>query len=123
MAVNTGQSVTPYTPNWIENQSFDPEFQVGVQEPLLYAPSATAGGQASLKRWATGTLTRRFDYDGANNLVYYGEAANGAATSVNVWRVRKLSYDGSNNVTAIQWSGGTDGFNQVWDDRASLSYS
>lgn len=50
---------------------------------------------------------------------YVGEAAIGTATSAASWRVKKV--DSATGII-IQWAG-TGVFDQVWDNRASLSYS
>lgn len=50
---------------------------------------------------------------------YVGEASIGTATSAASWRIKKVD---NTTGTVIQWAG-TGIFNQVWDNRASLSYS
>ncbi len=50
---------------------------------------------------------------------YVGEASIGTATSAASWRVKKID---STTGVIIQWAG-TGVFDQVWDNRASLSYS
>lgn len=50
---------------------------------------------------------------------YIGEASIGTATSAASWRIKRVD---STTGTVIQWAG-TGVFNQVWDNRASLSYS
>ena len=50
---------------------------------------------------------------------YVGEAAIGTATSAEAWRIKKID---STTGVIIQWAG-TGVFNQVWDNRATLSYS
>jgi hypothetical protein len=63
----------------------------------------------------------RFDqYDATTG--YLGEAVPGVATSAASWRVKKLVFgvDGDVDVT---YADGDANFNNVWDDRASLTYS
>jgi len=43
------------------------------------------------------------DYQGRLNLIYKCFARPGAATSAPIWQIAKLTYDGNNNVTLIQW--------------------
>lgn len=50
---------------------------------------------------------------------YIGEAAIGTATSAASWRIKRV--DNTTGVV-IQWAG-TGTFDQVWDNRASLTYS
>lgn len=57
------------------------------------------------------------------NPLFLGLALIKSAKSDAVWQIRKLTYDGNNNVTDIQWANGSATFDQKWDDRATLSYS
>lgn len=50
---------------------------------------------------------------------YVGEAAIGTATSSASWRIKKVD---STSGISITWAG-TGTFDQIWDNRASLSYS
>ncbi len=59
------------------------------------------------------------DYDGSGNILYVGYAAQGSASSSAKWRVAKLAYDGSNRYTGSTISPP----DQVWDNRASLTYT
>ena len=61
-------------------------------------------------------------YDGSDNIEYVGNAKPGAATSESVWRIKKLTYSGS-NVLTLQWAGGSPAYTAIWDSRASLVYS
>jgi len=62
-------------------------------------------------------------YDSSNNLEYLGRADYGTATSAATWHIRKFTYDSSNNLTDIETADGDDAFNNVWDDRATISFS
>ena len=55
----------------------------------------------------------------AGEVDYVGEAAIGTATSAASWRIKKVD---STSGIIIQWAG-TGVFDQVWNNRASLSYS
>jgi hypothetical protein len=56
------------------------------------------------------------------SLIYKGEAEAGTSFSTAAWRIRRivLSEDGDVSET---WADGDSNFDNVWDDRASLSYS
>lgn len=54
-----------------------------------------------------------------STLFYVGDAAIAAATSSPMWRIRKI--DTSTGVD-IQWADGNSYFDNVWDNRASLTY-
>jgi hypothetical protein len=50
---------------------------------------------------------------------YIGHAVPGSVTSGGVWRIKRLT----NSDATVLWADGDGNFNNVWDDRASLSYS
>ncbi len=52
---------------------------------------------------------------------YIGIATPGTATSAALWQIKRILVTGT--LTAIEFSGGTLGFDKVWDNRASLTYS
>ena len=53
--------------------------------------------------------------------LYIGRADTGAATSAALWRI--IRYDVSGDLTTDGFASGSTEFDQVWDDRASLTYS
>jgi len=63
------------------------------------------------------------DYAAGASIVYEGWAAPGTATSAAAWQICKHTYDGTPNRLTTKFAGGTNDYNQVWDNRASLSYS
>lgn len=63
------------------------------------------------------------DYDSGTNPIYVGKAAPGTATSSLGWSIKKLTWDGNDNPTAIKWASGTESFDKEWDERTSYSYS
>ncbi len=63
----------------------------------------------------------RFAYT-AGDLIYLGIAHPGTASSEAKWRIREYSYTGG-DVVSILFADGNLNFDNVWDDRASLSYS
>lgn len=69
-----------------------------------------------------GNYTVKMAYSGTN-LQYLGKAQIGSATSASEWQIQKFTYDGSDNLTDIQWADATDDFTKVWDDRATYTYS
>ena len=63
----------------------------------------------------------RIDYaDTTTN--YYGLASPGRTTSEAAWQIRKETLDSQGRTTLIQFAGSTHQCNQVWDNRATLSY-
>jgi len=67
-------------------------------------------------------LLLAIDYDGSGNIIYQGKALPGASKASAVWQIKKLVYSGS-NVSDIQWADGDILFDNIWDNRAGLSYS
>lgn len=61
-------------------------------------------------------------YDVDDNPIYLGKAAQGSSKASAVWQIKKLTFSGA-NVTDIQYANGSTAFNQIWNDRASFSYS
>ena len=62
--------------------------------------------------------TTKFRKDDTGTYTYMGEAYPGAATSLNVWSVMRIT----NATSAIDYA--DEGkFTQVWDNRASLTYA
>jgi len=66
--------------------------------------------------------TTALDYDGSGNLIYQGQASAGSAKSAAGWRIKKFVYSGS-DITDIQFADGDTKFDNIWDNRVSLSYS
>lgn len=69
-------------------------------------------------------LIRNVDDDTANKFMFIGDAPTGTATSAAAWRIFRFDFnvDSSADIKKKYAEGSTD-FDQVWDDRASLSYS
>lgn len=59
--------------------------------------------------------------EASTSVTYVGETKPGIATSEPYWRIIKITESG--NLTTVQFADGEDSFTQIWDDRASLSYS
>ena len=58
------------------------------------------------------------------DLIFRAEAEPGTATSAALWRIRRLDIDNtSKGDVATTWADGNSDFDNVWDDRAILSYS
>ena len=55
-----------------------------------------------------------------STLFYVGEATFAAPTSSSTWRIRKI--DTSTGVD-VKWADGNSNYDNVWDDRASLTYA
>lgn len=56
----------------------------------------------------------------SSTVTYIGKALPGTATSAATWQIKKID---STSGTSITFASGNSNFSQVWDNRASLSYS
>lgn len=57
----------------------------------------------------------------SSSVIYEGEAAPGSAGTSAVWCISRTTISGSNFVT--EYAGGSAAYSNIWDNRASLSYS
>ncbi len=62
---------------------------------------------------------KRVDFVG-DTLIYLGEADPGTAESAASWRIKKIDTTGD---IFILWADGNNNYDNVWDNRLSLSYS
>lgn len=68
-------------------------------------------------------LTTRTDTDGATpETIYRGKALPGTVTSAAQWRIEEITIAADGDV-AILFADGNDSYDNIWDNRASLSYS
>jgi hypothetical protein len=67
-------------------------------------------------------LTQAFAYTAGGLTEYIGYALPGTPKASPNWLIKKLTYSGT-NVTDIQFANGVIQFDQIWDSKASLSYS
>ena len=55
-------------------------------------------------------------------IIYVGEAVIGSTASQAVWRISRITI-GTADVTTTKYADGNNYFDNVWDDRESLTYS
>jgi len=65
--------------------------------------------------------TQTFAYTGVLQ-EFIGLAAPGSNKGSAVWQIRKLFYT-ANQLVDIQWASGSATYENIWNDRESLSYS
>lgn len=70
-----------------------------------------------------GEYTLLLDDVTTTSVTYVGKATIGTATSSALWQIKKLDESSTPVTLSVKWAGGGASFNQVWDNRASLSYS
>ena len=59
--------------------------------------------------------------EASSTVTYFGYAAAGGSTSSAVWKIKKLTVSGT--VTSILFADGNSNYDNIWNNRASLSYS
>jgi hypothetical protein len=69
-----------------------------------------------------GLLKIRVD-DAGSGITYVGEAQPGASLAAAVWRIKRITDSGSPTDTDVDWADGDINFDNIWNNRASLSYS
>lgn len=75
--------------------------------------------------WTVNTVAPSYAkrYDQVDDtLAYLGDAAVGSSISTASWRIQKLEFGVTGSVT-ITFADGNTNFDNIWNNRASLSYS
>ena len=67
-------------------------------------------------------MASRWDYASAT-IRYHGHASPGSATAAAVWRISRLTFDSQGRHTLTELADGNGNMDNVWNDRATLSYS
>jgi hypothetical protein len=67
----------------------------------------------------TGPLAIQLDDTGGTT--YIGEASPGSLTSASAWRIKRVVETGPDSV--ITWADGDSDFDNIWDNRLSLTYT
>ena len=57
----------------------------------------------------------------SDSVTYLGYAKTGTATSAGSWQIKKILTSGS--ITSIAYADGNDDYDNVWDNRDSLTYT
>lgn len=74
--------------------------------------------EADVTQYAT-----RYDQDATTpTFAYFGKAQVGSATSAAVWQIQYLTFGADGDVT-VTWADGNANFDNIWDNRVSLTYS
>jgi hypothetical protein len=68
-------------------------------------------------------LATKYDQDADPPTVsYLGQALPGTLGATAAWRIQKLVFGGDGDVV-VTWADGNSNFDNVWDNRASLTYT
>lgn len=103
----------------IESLSFPvPNYVLPFKDSSGKAVQLLVDGNGSITS-ASAALTLRYDETTSATYTYIGDATPGTATSAATWRIKRMT----NADTTIIWADGNSNFDNVWDNRASLTYS
>lgn len=120
-------NIVKRTSQYIDNQSFDET--TGAQGVAIYGtPDGTSvyrlkinsdGSINASTSAGTTNYTKIFDSDTTPGFTYIGSVAMGSVGSTGsaIWQIKKVGSTGKT------WADGNDSFDNVWDDRASLTYN
>lgn len=120
MAVSNNNNEKPHSLTHIWNQGFDRTNQLPWIQTLEYTPTNDAATEPSFSRSVSKDLEIFIDETTTENVTYIGYAAPATGTDEANWRIKKIDETSDFELT---WADGDTEFNNVWDDRASLSYS
>lgn len=67
------------------------------------------------------SLITLLDEDG--DLTYIGQALPNSSITDPVWRIFRLDESGTTSELLKQYANGSTGFDQIWDNRTTLTYS
>lgn len=80
----------------------------------------TANKKLSLTDGGSSTNIKLLD-EASSTITYVGEAAPGSSTASAVWKIKRLQTVAT--VTTIAWADGNENFDNIWNNRAILTYS
>lgn len=125
---NNDGNIVKRTSQYIDNMSFDettelPMAQIaGTDGSDVYRVKVNSSGELAVSGTSAAApiyATLVDDYS-EDNITYVGRADTGSASSSAVWQIRKI--DESIGATTT-WADGDGSFNNIWDNRESLTYS
>jgi hypothetical protein len=94
------------------------------REHLKFVESPTRPGETAVEVAGSVTATASQEkvlYEEASSTVsYLGKAAPGTATSAASWKISKITISGS--LTSITYADSNSDYDNIWDNRGSLSY-
>ena len=79
-----------------------------------------ASGGATLQE--LDDMAVRWDY-ASSTVRYQGHASPGIAESAALWRIKRFTFDAQGRHTKTEYADGNANYDNVWADRASLTYS
>lgn len=87
---------------------------------LTYDTTAMADADNLQIYYDMGSLVKRVD-EASATVTYVGQAQDGSDIGDPVWQIQRITSSGG--ATEIEWADGNNDFDNVWDDRSSLTYN
>jgi len=104
----------------ILKKSRDDKYNVSAVMPLGELAKSETTGTAYRTPVSKELLALRMDDSTTTDVIYLAHAKAGTATSAALWRIKKIDLTSG---VVVSWSDGNTYFDNVYDNRASLSYS
>jgi hypothetical protein len=96
----------------------------GINSPealMMYEQFGRVGNSTSGQAYQrTAKVDQLTFVDDTGTYVYIGNAVPSSSSASAVWKIRRVT---TTNPVKIEYAAGSTLYNQVWDNRASLSYS
>lgn len=89
-----------------------------VDGALVQEVAVVDGSGNQISVFGESSYVTRVD-EASATITYIGEADPGTATSAASWRVKRVD---TSSGTVILYAGSVTSFNQIWDNRAGLTY-
>lgn len=103
----------------------EPQYQVTVEEPQTLVVTTgiqgPPGAGGATQQEIEGLYASKVDFITEDEF-YRGEAEPGSSSSGAVWRIRYVVIASDGDIVTT-WADGNSDFDNVWDDRLSLTYS
>lgn len=84
--------------------------------------SVVAGNKVAQDVATSSTAMATIVDEASATVTYVGKAKIGAAQASALWQIAKITESGSTILTTT-WADGNSNFDNIWNDRAGLSYS
>ena len=89
---------------------------------MATSPSTALSGIFANEIFSDDSLLVRVEYNAKHLPIYIGHAVPGTPSDEAKWRIKRLTYNGT-DMTLREFADGNTSFHAVWDDILTLSYS
>ena len=111
------------TSNFVYDTQIQNRTNIVMSIPLHYdGEKVTRERPLPVQTLQDGRFQTRTTYTANGFEEYFGEAAPGALTSEEKWRISKRTYDSDDRETSLTWANKSAKFDKVWDNRTTYDY-